>query len=203
MQIVASVTSFDDVAKVKDVADVIELRLDLFEKIPQIGELEQIKKSKIITVRKIEDGGRFSGSEEERLSLLRKYSEFADFVDVEFNCDENFFDMNCRIIESYHNFDKTPDYEFLKELVDNKRGDFFKIATLGKSKKDVLTIVRILSDYDNAIAFLMGEEFAFTRIMSLFLGSPFIYCHAGNSVAKGQFEVHEAHEIIKRLRGEE
>jgi 3-dehydroquinate dehydratase-1 len=202
MQIVASIISLDDVTKVEDVANILEFRLDLFEKIPQIGEVKQIKKSKIITVRKIDDGGRFTGNEEERLSLLKKYSEFADFVDVEFNCDEIFFDMNCRIIESYHNFDATPDYEFLKELVDNKRGDFFKIATLGKSKEDVLTLVRILSEYDDVIAFLMGEKFAFTRIMSLFLGSPFIYCHAGSSVAKGQFEVHEAFEIIKRLRGE-
>jgi 3-dehydroquinate dehydratase len=37
--------------------------------------------------------------------------------------------------------------------------------------------------------------------MSAFLGSPFIYCHAGNAVAEGQFEAHKASEIIKLIRG--
>lgn len=203
MQIVVSLANLDDFKRVEDVADLIELRIDLFDIPPAIEELKRIEKKKIVTIRKRKDGGKFEGNEEERLSLLRKYSEVAEYVDVESDCEDEYFDINCKIIESYHNFTMTPSYNELKEILEGRRGDIFKIATFGRAKKDVLTIVKILCNHDNVVAFLMGEEFSYTRIMSLFLGSPFIYCHAGNSVAKGQFEAHEALEIIKKLRGEE
>ncbi|HID42486.1 MAG TPA: type I 3-dehydroquinate dehydratase [Archaeoglobaceae archaeon] len=202
MQIIVSLTNIDDFKRVEDVADLIELRIDLFNSLPSLDELKKIRKKKIVTIRRKEDGGKYTGSEADRLNLIKKYSGIADYVDVEFDCEDEYFEMNCKTIESYHNFSMTPPYNTLKEILDSRRGDIFKIATLGKTKKDVLTIVKILCNYDDVVAFLIGEKFAFTRIMSLFLGSPFIYCHAGNSVARGQFEAHEASEIIKKLRGE-
>jgi 3-dehydroquinate dehydratase-1 len=201
MQIVVSATGFDDVVKVEDVADVIELRLDLFESLPHLEEIKKIKKPKIITIRKKEDGGKYTGSEEERFKLFSKYSNLADYLDIELDSNEDFFEFNCKIIESYHNFNETPEYKVLKGFLDNRRGKIFKIATLGKSRDDVLKIVRILNDYENVVAFLMGEEYAYTRLMSLFLGSPFIYCHAGDAVARGQLEAHNAKKIIQMLRG--
>ncbi|HDM60248.1 MAG TPA: type I 3-dehydroquinate dehydratase, partial [Archaeoglobus veneficus] len=116
-------------------------------------------------------------------------------------CDasEAFFSLPCRIIESYHNFEETPSYDKLKDLVEGRRGNIFKIATMGRSKKDVLAIVRILCEYENVVAFLMGEKFAYTRILSAMLGSPLIYCHAGKAVAPGQLEVEKARKILEML----
>jgi len=201
MNIVVSASNFEDIKKTDDVSDVVELRLDLFNKLPTLEKIKRIKKPKIITIRKEKDGGGFKGKEDERYNIFMKYSSIAEYVDIEFDSEDRFFDLKPKIIESYHNFVETPDYKKLKEYIDNRRGDIFKIATLGKNKRDVGIIFKILLNHENVIAFLMGEKFAFTRITSLFMGSPFIYCHAGSSVAAGQIEAHEAYKLLKILNG--
>ncbi len=203
MQIVVSVTSLDDAVKAVGVADVIELRLDLFDSLPEPNKIVELQKPKIVTVRRTREGGKYDGSEEERLELIKRYSNFADYVDIENDAGDEFFDVDCKVIESYHNFRETPSYDELKDMVGAKRGDIFKIATLGRTKSDVLTITRILTEYEDVVAFLMGEHFTFTRVMSVFLGSPFIYCYIGKSVAPGQLEAQKARKIIEILRGQQ
>ncbi|MFO7967038.1 MAG: type I 3-dehydroquinate dehydratase [Archaeoglobaceae archaeon] len=205
MKIVVSATSTGDIEATRDVADIVELRLDLFESLPSVEEVQRVEKPSIITIRRKKEGGAFEGDEEQRLELFNRFcgaGRYAGLIDVEYDSDERFFDLPGKIIESYHNFEETPSYQFLKDLVENRRGQIFKIACLGRSKQDVLNVVNILANYDNVVAFLMGEDFAFTRIMAAFMGSPFIYCHSGNAVAKGQIEAHQAYEAIKILRGE-
>lgn len=201
MKIVVSASNFQDIEKTDDVSNIVELRLDLFKILPAFEEIEKITKPKIVTVRKEAEGGAFKGNEDDRYDIFMKYSSIAEYVDVEFDSEDRFFDLTPKIIESYHNFVETPDYKTLKEIIGNRKGDIFKIATLGKSKRDVEVIFKILLNNDNVIAFLMGEKFAFTRIVSLFMGSPFIYCHAGKSIAAGQIEAHEANRFIKILKG--
>lgn len=201
MKIVVSATSFRDIEVTKDVADIVELRLDLFLSLPSLAEVQRVEKPLIITIRRKKEVGAFEGDEEKRLELFNRFLEVAHYVDVEYNSDEQFFKLPCKIIESYHNFEETPSYDYLKDLVENKRGDIFKVACLGRSKQDVLNVVKLLTDYDNVVAFLMGEDFAFTRFMAAFMGSPFIYCHSGNAVAKGQIEARQAYEAIRILRG--
>lgn len=202
MQIVVSATSLRDIEVSRDVADIVELRLDLFNSLPSVSEVQRIEKPRIVTIRRKEENGAFEGDEEQRLEIFNRFCDVAHYVDVEYNSDERFFNLPGKIIESYHNFVETPSYEFLKSLVESKRGDLFKIACLGKDKQDVLNVFNILTNYDNVVAFLMGENFAFTRITAAFMGSPFIYCHSGNAVAKGQIEARQAYEAIKILRGE-
>lgn len=202
MKIVVSATSLGDVEATRDVAHIVELRLDLFKSLPSVAEVQRIEKPLIITIRRKEEGGGFEGDEEQRLELFNRFCDATQYVDVEYNSDDCFFNLPGKIIESYHNFGETPSYEFLKNLVENKRGDIFKVACLGKGKQDVLTVIKLLSNYHNVVAFLMGEDFAFTRIMAAFMGSPFIYCHSGSAVAKGQIEAYQAHKVMKILRGE-
>ena len=200
MKIVVSASSFADVVLAKNVADIIELRLDLFSTFPDENKLKGIGKPIIVTIRREEDGGKFKGDEDRRLKTLARYSVYADYVDVENDVpDEYIRMMRCKIIESYHNFKETPSYEYLKDLIEARRGDIFKIATMGRDKSDVLKIVRLLCEYDNLVAFLMGKEFAWTRIMALFLGSPFIYCTVSKSVAPGQLEANKVRKILDML----
>ncbi len=200
MKIVVSASSFADVVLAKNVADIIELRLDLFSTFPDENKLKGIGKPIIVTIRREEDGGKFKGDEDRRLKTLARYSAYADYVDVENDVpDEYIRMMKCKIIESYHNFKETPSYEYLKDLIEARRGDIFKIATMGRDKSDVLKIVRLLCEYDNLVAFLMGKEFAWTRIMALFLGSPFIYCTVSKSVAPGQLEANKVRKILDML----
>ena len=200
MKIVVSATSFADVVSAMNVADLIELRLDLFSTFPDERKLSGIGKPTIVTIRRVQEGGRYQGNEERRIEMLSKYSIYANYVDLECDLpDEAFKLMRCDIIESYHNFSETPSYEYLKDLIEGKRGDIFKIATMGKDRKDVLTITRILCEYDDIIAFLMGEKFAWTRIFACFLGSPFIYCSISKAVAPGQLDAHKVRKIFDLL----
>src|SRR5262245_9330739 len=53
--------------------DVLECRLDLFGKAPEIGELLANKpKPMIMSCRRTQDGGHWSGSEQDRIALLRQ-----------------------------------------------------------------------------------------------------------------------------------
>jgi len=200
VKIVVSASSFADVVAAMSVADVIELRLDLFSTFPDENKLKGIGKPIIVTIRRQREGGKYSGDEDRRLKNLVRYSVYADYVDLENDVpDEWFKAMRCKVIESYHNFKETPNYEYLRDLVEGRRGEIFKIATMGKDKRDVLTIVRLLCEYENLVAFLMGEKFAWTRIMALFLGSPFIYCTVSKSVAPGQLEANKVRKILDVL----
>ena len=196
MKLVATVSNMREL-KLAEKADVIELRLDLFNFEKNLLP----KREYIITLRRKVDGGAYDGDEVSRIEKLKSFSDLASYVDLECDLPDSVFDeFNCKIIESYHNFKGTPEYNFLSELVENKRGDYFKIATMGKSKDDVVKVVRLLAEHDNVIAFLMGEQFAFTRILTAFLGSPFVYCFVGKAKAPGQIELSKAREILRLMR---
>ncbi len=195
--IVSSIRSLDEAIKSK--ADVLEFRLDLFKNLPEKKDIEKIEKPKIITVRKADDGGKFKGNEEERLSIFRKYLNVFDYADIEVYARGEFFDLPFKIIESYHNFKRTPKFTELRDMVESRRGDIFKIAVMGREKKDVQTIVKILCEYEDVVAFLMGEKYSYTRILAVILGSPFIYCSEGKAVAPGQLSVDNARKIFEIL----
>lgn len=192
MMVVATVSSLEEI-DLAEKADLIELRLDL-------GEFKSLRNKRyIVTFRRKIDGGKYEGDEEKRIGELKNFAEkiSAEFVDLENDLDDEVFEaFKCKIIESYHNFKETPSFEFLKDLVESKRGDYFKIATMGKSREDWRKIVKLILEYENLVAFLMGEEFKFTRLASLLLGSPMVYCYVGSKKAPGQFELGE---MIKAL----
>ena len=192
--------SFAEASQAVRVADVIEFRLDLFPSFPEYERIRTEKQS-IVTIRLKEDGGRYEGDEEGRLELLRKYSKYADYVDLESRLDDDTFLRfeKVKIIESYHNFTETPSYQELVDLIEGRRGDIIKIATMGGGKEDVLKIVKLLTEYDNVVAFLMGRKYAYTRILAFILGSPFIYCSLTTPVAPGQYDVYTARKILKAM----
>lgn len=197
---VASVRSFAEASQAVRIADIIEFRLDLFSSLPDYNRIRTEKPS-IVTIRRKEDGGRFEGEEEERLELLLKYSRHSDFVDIETDIDDDTLLKfeKVKIVESYHNFSETPDYDVLVDIVEGRRGDYIKIATMGNGREDVLKIVRLLLEYEGVIAFLMGKKFSYTRILSFILGSPFIYCTVSTPVAPGQYDVYTARKILKAM----
>ncbi|WP_457548671.1 type I 3-dehydroquinate dehydratase [Archaeoglobus sp.] len=201
MKIVVSATSFADVVSAMSVADIIELRLDLFSTFPDERKLSGIEKPTIVTIRRVQEGGKYAEDERRRIGLLSKYSAYSSYVDLECDLpDDDFKSIKCKVIESYHNFKETPSYEYLRDLIESRRGDIFKIATMGRYRKDVSTITRVLCEYEDVVAFLMGENFAWTRIFACFLGSPFIYCSISKAVAPGQLNAKDVKKIFSLLR---
>ena len=74
-----------------------------------------------------------------------------------------------------------------------KFSNYVKIVTTAKTVNDA---VRTLSLYNNdskvkLVAFSMGEDARFTRILSLHMGSPFTYVSLGKPIVPGQFSLDE------------
>ena len=74
-----------------------------------------------------------------------------------------------------------------------KLSEYVKIVTMAKTVDEA---VKILSLYNNSsktklIAFAMGEEAKFTRILCLHMGSPFTYVSLRKVIAPGQFSLDE------------
>ena len=181
-----------------------EIRLDFVNpsEIPNILQNIGKKISRCVcTLRPKNEGGKFSGKENERISILKLISEYNPFLlDVEFNTlkkDQKLRQYlkksNTDILVSWHDFKKTPSANKLNSRLTEmkKLSNFVKIVTVAKSISDTS---RILSLYNKSskiklIAFAMGEQARFSRILCLHLGSPYTYVSLGKAVAPGQFSL--------------
>ena len=104
-------------------SDIVELRLDGLEKIALEELLPFTDCPLIVTNRRKEEGGLFSGTEEERISYLEKACEYgATYVDVEWATHEKLRHrlMECsgktKVILSYHEPRETPPLDKLLSL---------------------------------------------------------------------------------------
>jgi len=192
-------------------SDYVEIRFDFLrtEQIPQI--LEDIKKdlNKIVcTLRPKLEGGKFSGSEKERISILKLIAEYNPYLlDVEFGTIRKNSDLakylkttKTKLLISEHDFKKTPKFPELKKKIKQmaKFSSNVKIVTSAKSTNDS---TRVLQLYKNRgkislIAFSMGDLGRMSRILSLYLGSPYTYVSLGKPIAPGQFSLDEVKKII-------
>ena len=192
-------------------SDYVEIRFDFLkaEQIPQV--LENIKKDlkKIVcTLRPNSEGGKFAGSEKERISILKLIAEYNPFfLDVEFNTIKQnralakyIKTTKTSLLISGHDFKKTPSFTELKKKLDqmSKFSSNVKIVTTSKSTDDSTRILQLYNKKGktNLIAFAMGNEGRISRILSLYLGSPYSYVSLGKPVAPGQFSLEEVKKII-------
>jgi 3-dehydroquinate dehydratase-1 len=190
----------------------VEIRFDFLNpsQIPESLELvKRYLKRSVCTLRPKSEGGKFSGTEKERLAILKLITEYNPFLlDVEYNTlrKNNQFTKYIKksstdLLVSWHDFKKTPDYSALNKVL-NKMTKFsknVKIVTTARSTNDSS---RILSLYNSAsklnlIAFSMGEHGKMSRILCLFLGSPYTYVSLGKAIAPSQFSLDEIKSVIK------
>ena len=195
-------------------SDYAELRFDFLNPNLVPDALQQIKKDLrkcVCTLRPVSEGGKFSGSEKNRISIMKLIAEYNPFLlDIEFNT--LIKNKNLRrylkstgtdILLSWHNFKQTPDTSVLKKKLTQmkKFSNNIKIVTMAKSVNDA---TRVLSLYKNnntkLIAFSMGNYGRISRILCLFLGSPYTYVSLGKPVAPGQFSVDEVKSIFARRK---
>ena len=75
--------------------------------------------------------------------------------------------------------------------------DTIKIVTVAKNVSDVSKLLSLYSikSKDRLIAFSMGEQGKFSRILCLYLGSPFTYVSLEKAIAPGQFSVDEINSL--------
>ncbi len=191
-------------------SDYAEVRLD-FLKIEQIPEtLEIIKKdlNKIVcTLRPKTEGGKFSGNEKERIAILKLIAEYTPYLlDVEFNTLKRnqalvkyLKSTKTKLLVSWHDFKKTPSSAELKKKMSqmSKFSSNVKIVSTAKSTADSTRMLELYSKKgkNNLISFAMGDFGRISRILCLYLGSPYTYVSLGKAVAPGQFSVDEVKKI--------
>lgn len=191
-------------------SDYAEVRLD-FLKIEDIPDaLEVIKKDMnriVCTLRPKTEGGKFPGNEKERIAILKLISEYTPFyLDVEFNTLRKNQSLvkylkttKTKLLVSWHDFKKTPNAAELKKKV-NQMGRFssnIKIVSTAKSTDDSTRMLELYSKRgkNNLISFAMGDFGRISRILCLYLGSPYTYVSLGKAIAPGQFSVDEVKKI--------
>jgi len=195
-------------------SDYAEIRFDFLNPnaVPEALHLIRKELRKCVgTLRPIYDGGKFSGSEKNRISIIKLIAEYNPFLlDIELNTLSK--NKNLRrylkntgtgILVSWHNFKQTPSNSVLKKKLAQmkKISNNIKIVTMAKSINDA---TRVLSLYKNnntkLIAFSMGNYGRISRILCLFLGSPYTYASLGKPIAPGQFSVDEVKSIFARRK---
>ena len=192
-------------------SDLVEIRFDFLDTqdIPEVLEfLKKDLKKIVCTLRPKSEGGKFNGNEKERIAIIKLIAEYNPFLlDVEFNTmkqDKNLVKYlkksKANLLISNHDFKKTPSFTELKKKF-NKMIKFspnVKIVTTAKSTNDSTRVLQLYNKKGktNLIAFAMGNQGRISRILSLYLGSPFTYVSLGNPIAPGQFSVDEINKII-------
>ena len=192
-------------------SDYVEVRLD-FLKTKDVPEaLESIKKDlkKVVcTLRPKNEGGKFTGSEKERIAILKLIAEYNPFLlDVEFNTLNKNKELSkylkstkTKLLVSWHDFKKTPKSSELKNKIKkmSKFSNNVKIVSTAKSVEDATRMLELYNKTgkNNLISFAMGDAGKLSRILCLYLGSPYTYVSLGKAVAPGQFSVDEVNKII-------
>ena len=191
-------------------SDFVEIRFDFLrkEQIPETLELIKKDLNRIVcTLRPKTEGGKFSGNEKERVAVLKLIAEYNPFLlDVEFNTLKRNSDLvkylkstKTKLLVSWHDFKKTPKSSELKKKINqmSKFSSNVKIVSTAKSTGDSTRMLELYGKKgkNNLISFAMGDLGRISRILCLYLGSPYTYVSLGKAVAPGQFSVDEVKKI--------
>lgn len=153
-------------------------------------------------------------SEEKRLGLLLTAIQAgAAFVDIELEANARLRERiiraararNCRIIVSYHNFEKTPSRAKLERTITlslASSADIVKIACLVRSRRDSARLLGLLDSGPPLIVVGLGKKGILTRIAAPLLGSVLTYASRGEGreTADGQPDAASLARILLELK---
>ena len=181
-------------------ADLIELRLDYVDRPDVASALAGRTTPVIVTCRPAWEGGRFAGSERERLGLLgAALAAGAEFVDVEWRAEHKPLIRRHggdRIVISTHDFEGIPN-----DIGDRYRAmratgaAVVKVAAATRGLCDTLALAALGrgAESERRVVIGMGPAGIASRVLAGRFGSCWTY--AGEGVAPGQIE-------LPRLRDE-
>lgn len=196
-------------------ADFVEIRFD-FLKISDMAtamEMTQnIKDFAIYTLRGVEELGRFEGTIDDRILLLKSMANIRPMlVDVEFNTlrdnpglADYFRTSHTPTLISWHNFENTPKSEDLVGILMQMKnfGQAIKIVTMALQIQDSLEILELYEHSNdlNLVAFAMGEVGILSRVLcTLYGNAPFTYASLENPVAPGQLTITQMRKLYNGI----
>ncbi len=210
-------------------ADIIELRIDLLtgeeRSVARVKEfITMLKKSSIqmpviVTNRKKEEGGSFTGTEAERIGMLNSVLESAevDAVDIEFSSPaglkkaiiEKAKSLRIPAILSFHDFKGMPSREDILRIIASmyeEGGSIAKIAVTPKTPGEALLLLdlthRVSSEGKLLVTIGMGPVGRHLRVIAPLYGSALTYgfIEGEEEVAPGQFSVNELRSIMNQIQ---
>ncbi|MFY9965017.1 MAG: type I 3-dehydroquinate dehydratase [Nitrososphaeraceae archaeon] len=199
-------------------ASFLEIRFDYIEasRLSEAIEIVRPFRAKCIyTLRRTSQGGKFFGSEIERLNLLKDLASQAPMmIDVEFETlQENpeivsfINSVNVPMLVSWHDFRSTPSTKELSEclVLMSSYSKNNKLVTMANSLDDTLRVLNLYETVDkslNLVAFSMGEIGLVSRLLcALQTNCPFTYAALDHPVAPGQFTIEQMkklHSIVEK-----
>ena len=207
--------------------DLLEWRIDYFEQAEDrdvcLQSLKELRKEigsipLIFTCRSRLEGGQSNISEEKRLELITGVlmAGDADIVDIEMSSGVDFVESiqkikvqtRCKLILSYHNFEKTPSEEFIADTLvkaEQMGADIAKVAVMPENNRDVLTLmsatdrVRTTLVKIPIITMSMGATGAITRLAGGLFGSDITFAIGTVSSAPGQLAIADVRRVMDIL----
>ena len=161
-------------------AELVELRVDWLKSTPNFNYLLKDRPGPVVvTCRRLQEFGKFKGTEEERLSLLRQaIVAGADYVDLEDDIADKIRRYgDCKRIISHHDLNKTPeDLDGLHARLCKLDPDIVKIATMANTPADAVRMLQLVERSSvPTVGFCMGDAGLFSRILCGRYGSPLTY----------------------------
>jgi 3-dehydroquinate dehydratase type I len=197
-------------------ADIVEIRLDCLEKYAGPEKLREIAKPLMVTCMPSSEGGKFTGTEEERIGMLFESVQYADYVSLELSTKKELRERiiyeaktrDTKIIATYHDHKKTPGIKEIKEILKKEKNtgaDIAKVAFQANDYGDVMNLMGILLENDVGIPIIavsMGEYGKISRILGPLLGSYLTFASParGQEAAPGQLTVEELHTVFDMLK---
>ncbi len=183
-------------------AALVELRLDWLRRMPDLARLLMERPTPVVvTIRRPQDGGRWRGTEEQRLMLLRQaIAAGVDFVDLEEDVASQVprFGHTRRIV-SHHDFTGTPeDLKPIHARLAALNPDIVKIVTMANSPRDNVRMLRLVAEARvPTVGFCMGEFGIPSRILCGKYGSPFTYAtfSKDREMAPGQLDFEDMRDL--------
>lgn len=194
-------------------ADFAEIRFDFVSPNRMqaaIDAVRGIRSKAVFTLRSKDQGGKFAGSEQERIEWLKKLAEQKPMLlDVELdtikeNDELADFLEKTPILVSWHDFQQTPPSDELADILSEMRiySNYVKVVTTAKSVEDSL---RLLELYESTtglhpVIFAMGDAGIVSRILCTIVGNaPFTYTSLEKAVAPGQLTVKQMRKLYDRI----
>ena len=185
-------------------AELVELRVDFMRKRPDMGRLLKDRPTPVVvTCRRKADRGRWFGTEEQRLAILREaIIGGAEYVDLEIDVAGSIrrYGKTKRIV-SYHNFDETPLELFdIYQRMAKLDPDVIKIVTMANSPGDNVRMLEMVGAAGvPTVGFCMGEMGTISRVLCGRHGSPFTYASFSREreMAPGQLSWAEVRNLFR------
>jgi len=184
-------------------ADLVELRMDYAPGADVARLLANRPCPVIVTNRPAREGGRFEGSEAERIAVLQRAVDAgAEYVDVELDSVGRLRrGERTRLIVSHHDFQRTPEeIEAIHARIVRSGADIVKLVCMARDIRDNLRMFSLLRDTTHpTIAFCMGELGLISRVLGRKFGNflTFAALGAGRESAPGQLSVADLRGIYR------